>query len=661
MGEIAIALLSKELKFCELSSEPSNNTRIEVKVGRNKRAKIPNKNLIYRSGIHVSDVVDPQKFSSVVTEISETLDLHLAWELLSQHLIEKETQEIHVCEIADLLDFEKDPYLIAAIYLHIHKDSLFFSIYENRILIHSPQNVESIKATRIRSNRENEDEQTLIDAIKTQSIPHNLSDHQSELIQHLKKFIILGESYNRSAKATDLINRISSNSQGNLQKTGFKLLEPTGVINLDIPYELEKLGIPTEFSEDLITKSETLLPLDYDWEDLSHLPTYTIDDENTLDRDDAFSIDEYNGHIWVHITAVASIIDSGSIFDLEADNRMCSVYLPEMTIPMLPRSISEKISTLQRGSRRLCLSLRLDLDENSNLIRHSFVKTVIETNESLSYTVADNIFNDPTEQLHDVLSKLEEFTTKSRSERERQGAHSFNRPDMTINILKDGKIKVSMSTVPSRSKDLIAELMIVYNAKISAFFVTNQIPALYRSQDDSIDSHSMAGIGPLDWYLAARSMKPAKVSVSPSRHSGLGLDLYCQVTSPLRRFSDLCLQRQAIEYISSGTNTYGPKELSTIGFKSEVRVKEIHRLESRRKKYWLLKFLEQGTLNGTLSNRLSATVLENDPLRSALIELTEYPLRGRCLVPQEYKPGKECELKLNGVDLWELTAQFSLL
>jgi len=107
MGEIAIALLSKELKFCELSSESSNSTRIEVKVGRNKRSKIPNKNLIYRSGIHVSDTVDPQKFSLVVTEISETLDLHLSWELLTQHLIEKETQEIHVCEIADLLDFEK--------------------------------------------------------------------------------------------------------------------------------------------------------------------------------------------------------------------------------------------------------------------------------------------------------------------------------------------------------------------------------------------------------------------------------------------------------------------------------------------------------------------------------------------------------------------------
>ena len=661
MGEIAIALLSKELMFCELASESVNNTRIEVKVGRNKRAKLSNKNLIYRSGIHVSDAIDPQKFSSVATQMSKSLDLHLAWELLSQDLIENKPQHIEVYEIADLLDFEKDPYLIAAIYLHIHEDSLFFSIYENSLLIHSPRNVEAIKTARIRSNTENEDEQTLINAIKNQSIPPNPSDHQLQLIQHLKKFVMLGESYSRSAKATDLINRISSNSQGNPQKTGFKLLEPTGIIDLDIPYELEKLEIPTKFSEDLINRSEILIPLDYDWEDLTHLPTYTIDDENTLDRDDAFSVDKDNNRIWIHITAVASTVDPGSIFDLEANNRMCSVYLPELTIPMLPKPISENISTLQPRSRRLCLSLRLDLDEKLNIIRHSFVKTAIETDESLTYNDADNIFNNPTEKLHTLLSKIEQFTTSSRSERERQGAYSFNKPDMTIKISKDGKVNVSMLAAHSRSKDLIAELMIVYNAKISDFFMTNQIPALYRSQGDSRKSHSMAAIGPLDWYLASRSMKPAKVSVTTGRHSGLGLDLYCQATSPLRRFTDLCLQRQAIEYISSSTNTYGPKELSNIGFESEIRVKEIQGVESRRRKYWLLRFLGQEILDGNLSNRLAATVLENDPLRSALIELTEYPLRGRCLVPREYEPGNECELKLNGVDLWDLTAQFSLL
>ena len=156
-------------------------------------------------------------------------------------------------------------------------------------------------------------------------------------------------------------------------------------------------------------------------------------------------------------------------------------------------------------------------------------------------------------------------------------------------------------------------------------------------------------------------MRPAKISIDSDVHSGLGVDLYCQSTSPIRRFSDLCLQRQAIEYIESNTHSYENEELSNIGFESEIRVKEIRRYESKRKKYWLLKYLSQEFLVAQSSTPLSATVLENHPERTAVIELTEYPIRGRCLLPQKYKPGSLCELKLNGVDLWDQTVQFSLV
>jgi exoribonuclease-2 len=202
--------------------------------------------------------------------------------------------------------------------------------------------------------------------------------------------------------------------------------------------------------------------------------------------------------------------------------------------------------------------------------------------------------------------------------------------------------------------------MIVYNAKISEFFMTNQIPALYRSQDNSINSHSMETNGPLDWYLASRSMKPAKVSVTPDRHSGLGLESYCQATSPLRRFADLCLQRQAIEYISTNDYPYQKDELSYIGFESETRVKEIQRIESRRRRYWLLKYLRQEYLEKDKNNLIEAVVLENDSGTNALIELNNFPIRGRCFLPISSLQGDQVFLRLNGVDLWEQSAQFGL-
>jgi exoribonuclease-2 len=40
-------------------------------------------------------------------------------------------------------------------------------------------------------------------------------------------------------------------------------------------------------------------------------------------------------------------------------------------------------------------------------------------------------------------------------------------------------------------------------------------------------------------YQLRRCMRPRTLSVKPSRHWGLGLDTYTQVTSPLRRYTDL--------------------------------------------------------------------------------------------------------------------------
>ena len=538
---------------------------------------------------------------------------------------------------------------------------MFFSLNKNNVVIHSHETVEATEAKQRKAKREYRDEVELADAITNKSIPANLTDHQLQLLDHLKNFVVLGESYTRSAKAIDLIKNITAGSQGDLQKTGFKILETAGLFNLDIPYELETLKIHTVFPEEIAKEAKRMAFPDQDWEDLSDLPTYTIDDESTLDKDDAFSLDENGNRIWIHIAAASTVIAKDSIFDLEAKYRKSSVYLPEITIPMLPKEISENIASLNPNKKRLCLSLVLDLDEKSNIVKSNFVKTFINTDQSFTYESADLIFDNTKHKLHKIFSKLQKFTKSHSIDREIRGAQIFNKPDAMIKIGEEGKISVSMSSPNSPSQKLISELMIVYNVKMAEFFSINRIPALYRYQPESQILPHKEKSDLLNWYRASKHMRPAKISIDSDVHSGLGVDLYCQSPSPIRRFSDLCLQRQAIEYIESNTHSYGNEELSNIGFESEIRVKEIRRYESKRKKYWLLKYLSQQFLVAQSSTPLSATVLENQPERTAVIELTGYPIRGRCLLPQKYKPGSLCELKLNGVDLWDQTVQFSLV
>ena len=485
MGEIVLALVGRELKFCESTSGSTSGARTEVKVSRNKKTKLPTKNLVYQSGVFIDDFLEMRKFSTEAQKICSQLNLEEIWKIMAQELEKNGNYNVDIGDIADLLDLKNSPHLIAALYLHINENPMFFSLNKNNLVIHSHETVEATEAKQRKAKRECRDEVELADAITNKSIPANLTDHQLQLLDHLKNFVVLGESYTRSAKAIDLIKNITTGSQGDLQKTGFKILETAGLFNLDIPYELETLKIHTVFPEEIAKEAKRMAFPDQDWEDLTDLPTYTIDDESTLDKDDAFSLDENGNRIWIHIAAASTVIAKDSIFDLEAKYRKSSVYLPEITIPMLPKEISENIASLKPNKKRLCLSLVLDLDEKSNIVKSNFVKTFINTDRSFTYESADLIFDNSKHKLHKIFSKLQKFTKSHSTDREIRGAHIFNKPEPMIKMREEGKISVSMSSPNSPSQKLISELMIVYNVKMAEFFSINRIPALYRYQPES--------------------------------------------------------------------------------------------------------------------------------------------------------------------------------
>jgi exoribonuclease-2 len=54
------------------------------------------------------------------------------------------------------------------------------------------------------------------------------------------------------------------------------------------------------------------------------------------------------------------------------------------------------------------------------------------------------------------------------------------------------------------------------------------------------------------WQLR-RCMRPRAISARPGRHCGLGLDAYTQVTSPLRRYTDLLAHQQIRAFLAADT------------------------------------------------------------------------------------------------------------
>jgi exoribonuclease-2 len=56
-------------------------------------------------------------------------------------------------------------------------------------------------------------------------------------------------------------------------------------------------------------------------------------------------------------------------------------------------------------------------------------------------------------------------------------------------------------------------------------------------------------------------MRPRALSLKPSLHQGLGLDVYTQVTSPLRRYTDLLAHQQ----IRAALRSQGPRGQEPLG------------------------------------------------------------------------------------------------
>ena len=237
---------------------------------------------------------------------------------------------------------------------------------------------------------------------------------------------------------------------------------------------------------------------------------------------------------------------------------------------------------------------------------------------------------------------------------------------MNISVGPDGRPDVRVIPRSTPSRQTVTEFMILCNSLMAEFCRDREIPAAYRSQKspDLTDLGSDLppgvdlGSGALRWYAIIRRLTPAEIGTSPAPHGGLGVPVYIQATSPLRRYPDLVMQRQISQYLNTGEPLYKTDEVSSVAQRADVQLRELSRIEEDRRRYWFLKYLKLGIDDGSLSELFPATVLENQPNRSAMLDLVDYPFRIRASLPNEVLPGEVVTLRLHGVDLWQRLGQF---
>ncbi|MGL4982767.1 MAG: RNB domain-containing ribonuclease [Treponemataceae bacterium] len=262
---------------------------------------------------------------------------------------------------------------------------------------------------------------------------------------------------------------------------------------------------------------------------------FAIDNEWSADPDDAVSFD--GSALWVHIADPASSVLPNSTIDINARNRGATLYLPEGTARMLSEScLSDYALGLSDPSN--ALSFKIILDDEGAIVECEVLKSIVSV-ERLTYQQAEDKKND------EKLKPLFEIARRNILRRKKNGGVFIDLPEVHVTV-RDGadEKEVSITKIEAlEASNMVREMMLLAGEAAAKFAFKHEIPFPYVSQDLP-DLPKKIEDGLAGQYRLRRSMRSRSVGVIPSSHSGLGIGMYSQVTSPLRRYADLVAHQQ---------------------------------------------------------------------------------------------------------------------
>lgn len=354
---------------------------------------------------------------------------------------------------------------------------------------------------------------------------------------------------------------------------------------------LAECEIPTEFSPEELAEADAAAGRRIDLDerlDLTDLTVMTIDGEDAKDLDDAISIRKLGTgwRLYVHIADVSSYVDEKSALDRAVMSRGTSVYFVDKVVPMLPPSLSNGACSLNAGEPKAALSAIMTLDGEGEIVHTEIKPSVIvsrvrgvysEVNALLAGEASSEV-KKKYAPVMTALGRMRELYEILARRSQRRGAMELDAPEAKIIIGSDGEPVDIVKRERGVSERMIEQFMLLANEAVATLLTERGIPCVYRVHaeppGEKLDGflEYAHGLGFDTSYISARKCEPsdfsrlleaarerdlgeqisytmlrtmakAEYSATPSRHFGLGIELYCHFTSPIRRLSDLATHR----------------------------------------------------------------------------------------------------------------------
>ena len=363
---------------------------------------------------------------------------------------------------------------------------------------------------------------------------------------------------------------------------------------------------------------------------------FTCDPVTARDYDDALSLEtdrKGNRVLGVHIADVSHFVKPGSPLDRRAFERGTSVYYVDHVEPMLPESLSNGECSLLPGVDRLAFSVFMTFDENGEMLRRSFSKSVIRSKVRFTYEEVMAVISGSfaaTARLGKrearVIREISALAQQLRARRFAAGALDLETPESEVQLDDNGFMTGIVRRPYDESHQMIEECMVAANEAVATELWTHGVKILARLHESPDDEKMLAlraelrGIGvkmgnvsnprvfsqflksikshPLYDTISMMILRSMKKAVYDSRrigHFGLAKRYYAHFTSPIRRYPDLTLHRQLADYLVGGAEKAKrpPKLLAKWAEHSsekEIEAQEAERESVEQKKY---EFLEE--------------------------------------------------------------------
>lgn len=356
---------------------------------------------------------------------------------------------------------------------------------------------------------------------------------------------------------------------------------------------------------------------------------FSIDDEDTTEIDDAFSIEALDAglvRIGIHIAAPALLFDRAHGLEAVARERLSTVYFPGGKITMLPDAAVAQ-ATLAAGRRMPAASLYLDVDPASFEVRATDSRLEwVRIADNLRLAELDLRMTDEAvaagriEGAHGehlmLLWRFAKFLKAARG----AGEEKAGRPDYTIRVA-GGRVAIEPRRRGSPVDTLVSELMIRLNSTWGRDLADRGFDALYRNQKGG----------------------KTRMEVQPAAHEWLGVTHYAWLSSPLRRFADLANQRQLAAMLLGREPAYSREELVAAGRDFEAAYEAYAEHQRHLERYWCLRYLVQEGIQ-----EAAASVV-----REELVRIEGMPLVCRCIGLPSAAPGEQVRVAFGEADLWE--------